>query len=201
MKKTFLLVVVFCIWVGSAFAQKVTLKMTTGQTLSGTFVDATDTTLTILFGSENISAQPLTLPASRILSGKLPHKGTISVQEGKIIIQTGEELKAEQTLKMSENPNCAIGKALKTSGSTALAIGVPCLAAGLATCIAGNVMYVSKYGTGLTTKSQLLETSYYLLPIGASLTIVGIPLYVEGKKLIELKVNYTGNGIGLSMNF
>lgn len=201
MKKSFLLLAVLCICIGSTFAQKITLKTTTGQTLSGTFVDATDTTLTILFGSENLSAQPLTLPASRIQSGKLPHKGKISVQDGKIIIQTSEDLKTEQTLKMSENPNCAIGKALKAAGSTSLAVGVPCLAAGLATCIAGNVMHVSKYGTGLTTKSQLIETSYYLLPIGASLTIVGIPLYVEGKKIMELKVNYTGNGVGLSMNF
>jgi len=61
-------------------------------------------------------------------------------------------------------------------------------------------MYVSKYGTGLVTKSQLLESSYYLLPIGASLTIVGIPIYVEGKKIMDLNFGYTGNGLGVTMN-
>lgn len=179
-------------------AQNCTLKMTTGQTMQGTLVDATDSTVTFLMEG---AVQPLVVPASRIHSGTLPHKGKLLVHDGKVVILTAEDVKAAQHKKTANNPNYALGKAMKVSGATALGIGIPCLAVGLATCIAGNVMYVSKYGTGLTTKSQLLETSYYLLPIGASLTIVGIPLYVEGKKIMELNVNYTGNGVGLSMNF
>lgn len=187
--------VVFTINVNS---QNCTLRMTTGQTMQGTLVDASDSTVTFIMDG---ATQAFIIPVSRIKGGTLPHKGKLLVQDGKIIIQTGEDIKAAQRVEAANNPNYALGKALKVSGATALGIGIPCLATGLATCIAGNVVYVSKYGTGLTTKSQLLEASYYLFPIGASLTIVGIPLYVGGKKIMETKVNYTGNGIGLSMNF
>ena len=38
-----------------------------------------------------------------------------------------------------------------------------------------------------------------LMPFGAALTVVGIPLTVKGKQLMELKVNYTGNGAGLAL--
>ncbi len=198
--KTKYYLLLFCVFIFSAYisAQNCTLKMTTGQTMQGTLVDATDSTVTFLM---NGAIQPLVVPASRIQNGTLPHKGKLLVQDGKVVIQTGDDIKVAQRNEIAKNPNYALGKALKVSGVTSLGIGIPCLVAGLATCIAGNVMYVSKYGTGMTTKSQLLETSYYLLPIGASLTIVGIPLYVEGKKIMEVNVNYTGNGVGLSMNF
>lgn len=198
MKKLFITIICALSMSISAAAQNCVLKMTNGQTVQGTLIDATDSTITFMMEG---ATQAYMLPASRIKSGTLPHKGKISILDGKIIIQTRDDLKAAQNIQIANNPNYAIGKALKVSGATSLGIGIPCLAAGLATCIAGNVMYVSKYGTGLTTKSQLLETSYYLLPIGASLTIVGIPLYVEGKKLMDLNVNYTGNGVGLTMNF
>ena len=172
--------------------------MASGQTIQGTLIDASDSTITFLVEG---ALQPLTIPASRIKSGTLPHKGKIYVQEGKVIIQTGDDIKTAQQKEIVGNPNYALGKAMKVSGVTSLCVGIPCLAAGLATCIAGNVSYVSKYGTGLTTKAQLLEASYYLLPIGASLTIVGIPLYVKGKEIMDLNVNYTGNGVSLTMNF
>lgn len=194
----YLLIICVFALTANVSAQNCTLKMTTGQTMQGTLVDATDSTVTFLMDE---AIQPVVIPASRIQSGTLPHKGKLLVKDGKVVIQTAEEMKAAQHKEIANNPNYALGKALKVSGATSLGIGIPCLAAGLATCIAGNVMYVSKYGTGLTTKSQLLETSYYLLPIGASLIVVGIPLYVEGKKIMEVNVEYTGNGVGLSMNF
>lgn len=181
-----------------ASAQNCTLKMITGQTLQGTLIDASDSTITFMVEG---ASQAITIPASRIKSGTFPHKGKIYVQDGKVFIQTGDNIKAAQRQEIVRNPNYALGKAMKVSGATSLGIGIPCLTAGLATCIAGNVMHISKYGTSLTTKSQLLETSYYLLPIGASLTIVGIPLYVEGKKIMDLNVNYMGNGVGITMNF
>ena len=199
MKSRFFLLI-FCtvVFTVSVHSQNCTLKLTTGQIMQGTLVDATDSTVTFFMEG---ALQPFEVPASRILSGTLPHKGKLFVQDDKIIIQTGEDIKAALRKETAVNPNYALGKAMKVSGATALGIGIPCLAAGLATCIAGNVVYVSKYGTGLTTKSQLLETSYYLFPIGTSLTIIGIPLYVEGKKIMEANVNYTGNGIGVSVNF
>lgn len=197
-RKFYLLIACAFAFVVNVYAQNCTLKLNTGQTMEGTLVDASDSTVTFLIDG---GVQPLVIPASRIQSGTLPHKGKLLVQDGKIVIHTAEDIKAAQRKEIANNPNTALGKALKVSGATSLGMGVPCLVAGLATCIAGNTMNVSKYGTGLTTKSRLLETSYYLLPIGASLTIVGIPLYVEGKKLMEVNINYTGNGLGLSMNF
>ena len=124
----------------SVAAQNCTLRMTNGQTVQGTLIDANDSTLTFMMEG---ATQAYTLHASRIKSGTLPHKGKISVIDGKIIIQTGDEIKAAQNKQLANNPNYAIGKALKVSGATSLGIGIPCLAAGLATCIAGNVMYVT----------------------------------------------------------
>lgn len=198
MKQIWIIVAILSVWITYANAQNCTLKMTNGQTVQGTLIEASDSTITFMIEGAN---QAYTIPASRIKSGTLPQKGKIYVQDGKVIIKTGEEIKAARRNEITSNPNYALGKALKVSGETSLGIGIPCLATGLATCIAGNVMYVSKYGTGLTTKSQLLETSYYLLPIGVSLTIVGIPLYVEGKKIMDLHVKYTGNGVGATLNF
>ena len=202
MKMNYLLLIcAFFIAIGVS-AQKTSLKMTNGQTLNGTLIDATDSTVIFMVEGE-VNAQTFTIPAARIVSGKLPHDGRLLVNDGRIIIQNKEDIIAAKQKKMADNPNFAIGKALKVSGAFSIGIGVPCLAAGLATCIAGNVMYVSRYGmvSDLTTKSQLLETSYYLLPIGASLTLVGIPLYVEGKKIMDLNINYNGNGLGLAMKF
>ena len=194
-RKFYLLIACAFAFVVNVYAQHCTLKMNTGMTVQGKLIAVTDSTVTFLMDG---ATQPFDVQASQIQSGTLPHKGKLLVQDGIIVIQTAEDIKRKE---MANNPNTAIGNALKVSGATSLGLGIPCFAAGLATCIAGNTMNVSKYGTGLTTKSRLLETSYYLLPIGASLTIVGIPLYVEGKKLMEVNINYTGNGLGLSMNF
>ena len=105
--------------------------------------------------------------------------------------------------RLKTDPNIAIGNALAKSGAVSLGIGVPCLAAGIALITAGHTMRVSKYGliNDVSTKSQLLEAGYILFPIGASLTIIGIPLHIHGKKIIDMNFNYTGNGIGISMEF
>ena len=210
-----LFILVFAITT-SAFSQICTLKLVGRSAITGTFIEATDTTITLIVDG-SVNETPVTMPAYRLEGGRLPHGVHFVVQEGKIVKISKEEAKSlkkqnkeakvqnkvldVQKATAPANPNYMIGKALKTSGATALGVGVPCLAAGLATCIAGNVMPVSKYGTGLTTKSNLMEASYYLLPIGASLTIVGIPLHIGGKKIMDLNVNYTGNGAGLTMKF
>lgn len=103
--------------------------------------------------------------------------------------------------------NIAIGEAFEITGITALSIGVPCLAAGLSCCIAGHLLpletnyYGIPYASDLAIRTRCLESSYYLFGIGASLTIVGIPLYVHGKKIMEMNINYTGNGAGLAFKF
>lgn len=50
-------------------------------------------------------------------------------------------------------------------------------------------------------KSKLATAGGILFPIGASLTIVGIPLHIHGNKIITMNLNYTGNGIGVGVEF
>lgn len=196
-RKIFFLFIIMCTTL-TATAQTTTIHMKTGQSLQGTFIDANDSTVTILLND----TQPLEIPAARIKDGSLPHGRKILIEDGKVVIKTANEIKAAKLLGQNSgfagNPNYAIGKALKNSGSASLAIGVPCLAAGLATCIAGRVGGTTH---NVIQRANCIEASYYLFSIGASLTIVGIPLYIEGKKIMELNVNYTGNGAGIAMKF
>ena len=102
------------------------------------------------------------------------------------------------TRTIPSNPNEVIGRAFLSTGGVALGIGLPCLAAGLATCIAGNVGITVN---NVEQKANSVEASYYLFGVGASLTIISIPLIVHGKRIAEMKVNYTGNGAGAAINF
>ena len=102
-----------------------------------------------------------------------------------------------------------IGQSFKTAGITTLSIGIPSL-------IVGTILL--GYGQGKTKAlengkikpysvskkemnkwSNCVMASYYLVPFGAAMTIVGIPLYIRGQKLMEFKVDYTGNGAGLAL--
>ena len=65
----------------------------------------------------------------------------------------------------------------------------------------GTNRYGIPYASELRTQTQCLEASYYLFSIGASLTIVGIPLYVQGKKIMDINITYTGNGAGVAVSF
>jgi hypothetical protein len=68
-----------------------------------------------------------------------------------------------------------------------------------------QLISVEEYNTKLreyTDLTHALEmTGYILTPMGAALTIVGIPLYVHGKKMLQLDIQYTGNGAGVALNF
>jgi hypothetical protein len=99
------------------------------------------------------------------------------------------------------SPNEVIGKAFKTCGGVAIGIGVPALAAGTILTIAGHVMPTGLNASKIATKARCCEAGCYLMPIGASLTIIGIPLMVQGKRVAELNFNYTGNGTGVSVEF
>jgi hypothetical protein len=100
--------------------------------------------------------------------------------------------------------NYEIGEAFKVVGSSSIAIGVPCLASGTILMALGfsNV----RVGNGnaaeqLVLKSRLATAGSILFPIGASLTIVGVPLYIKGNEIIYLSLNYTGNGVGVGVEF
>ena len=127
--------------------------------------------------------------------------------------------------KRAANPNQVVGEAMKTTGTVSLAVGVPCLAAGMACLMYANFVpnplagyttnpantdsrlqylslddYRSK-AEAFTASTHAAEVAgYILMPMGGALTVVGIPLYIKGNKL-TMNVNYTGNGAGLALNF
>lgn len=129
--------------------------------------------------------------------------------------------------KRAATPNQVVGEAMKTTGTVSLAVGVPCLAAGMACLMYANFVPnpMANYTTNQTranadnrlqylsldeyrSKAEAFTASthaaevagYILMPMGGALTVVGIPLYIKGNKL-TMSVNYTGNGAGLALNF
>lgn len=108
------------------------------------------------------------------------------------------EKSAKPQSTLPSNPNEVIGRAFLSTGGVALGIGLPCFVAGIATCVAGNVNVTT---SNIEQKANCVEASYYLFGVGASLTIISIPLIVHGKRITEMKINYTGNSVGATMNF
>lgn len=47
--------------------------------------------------------------------------------------------------------------------------------------------------------TQCATAGCVILPFGAAMTIVGIPLFIKGQHLLDLKIDYTGNGAGLAL--
>lgn len=102
-----------------------------------------------------------------------------------------------------------IGQSFKTAGLTTLSIGIPSLVAGTillgygrgkAEALAnGKIKLYSVSQKKIDKWADCVMASYYLVPFGAAMTIVGIPLYVRGRKLMEFKVDYTGSGAGIAL--
>lgn len=116
------------------------------------------------------------------------------------------------------NPGEVIGKAMKTTGAVSLGFGIPCLLAGTILTAVGHSGFTIDLNDGYLTEKEALDklveignkgtnrsnmqiAGYVLLPIGASLTIIGIPLHVHGKKIMTMNFNYTGNGVGVGVEF
>ena len=143
-------------------------------------------------------------------------------------IYTQAQYVAPIQLDKASGPQKVVGEALTKTGVISLSTGVPCLAIGAATLMCANflpnpmvgyttsatkanankdlqLISVEEYNTKLreyTDLTHALEmTGYILTPMGAALTIVGIPLYVHGKKMLQLDIQYTGNGAGVALNF
>jgi len=197
MKKLFLLLTV-CIMAVCSFAASSYIDLTSGHKLVGSIIMYTDSDITFM---PEGAFQTMTIPVSRVQQGRLENGSQLMVENGKIVVRSKDELKymkEQANYAKLQSPNYAIGKALKSAGSVSLAIGVPVFAAGLATCIAGNVGG-TKYN--LLERAQCAEASYYLFGAGAAMTIIGIPLYVHGNKLLEMHFKYSGNGAGVAVNF
>ena len=145
-----------------------------------------------------------------------------------ITMSMSAQIVAQQPSNQAANPNVELGKALKNTGIISMSVGAPCLAAGLASLLYAELL---PNPTGGYTTSQNLaaqdpnlqymstneyiaklqdyngkvhaahNAGYLLTGAGAALTIVGIPLYCYGKRIMTMEVNYTGNGAGLAIKF
>ena len=190
------------------------VKVTTsdGKVISGYFVIGTDTTYTIKctdhyitnkYGTDTFTFRMADIREVYMYNktfvpyeGKLVAKKSVTSKLGTevAVVSNGQQ----STIYTSKpgDPNYMIGKALKSTGSVALALGVPCLLTGSILMAVG-----SEADLDMITKNQVVTASCILFPIGASLTIVGIPLYAHGKKIMTMNFNYTGNGVGVAMQF
>jgi hypothetical protein len=61
--------------------------------------------------------------------------------------------------------------------------------------------YVDKLQSYYDKKNAANTAGYILTPLGGALTIVGVPLYLYGRRLMQLDIKYTGNGAGVSATF
>ena len=132
-------------------------------------------------------------------------RNDLAVAQAKLEKKQAKQQKiVEQKRIMAANPNEVIGKAFHSTGTICMSIGIPSLVTGAILLGVGNTKVE---GTNeedikkIKSYAKCAAAGYVLLPMGASLTIVGVPLFVHGKRIAELNFNYTGNGAGISMNF
>ena len=148
--------------------------------------------------------------------GQLVAKKSITTKHGTEVAVVSNGQQSTVYTSKPGDPNLVIGKALKSTGGVAIGVGVPCTVAGAILLAVGQsklhnnnildnknvtIKDVVNYYDQQETIQNLNLAGCILLPLGASLTIVGIPLYAHGKKIMTMNFNYTGNGVGVAMQF
>ena len=195
----------------SALAATVTATFTNGQSIEGTLVNLTDTTVTLV-PIYSVDHKEIVIKPERVKYFSISGVGRYDVVDGKFVPSAKAQAKLDKMQEQKRtlaaaDPNQVIAKAFKSTGGVCLGVGVPSLLVGTILVAYGNTgtEVTSKNATEaaktLDSKSKCAAAGYVLLPMGAALTIVGIPLRVHGKRIGELNVNYTGNGAGMSFNF
>ena len=210
MKKVIFCLVALFALTATAFAATVTVSLKSSQTIDGSLISYDDTTLVLIPAYYN-SGQELKLIPERVRYFSISGIGRFDVVDGKFVpsAKAQAKLNALQEKKRTlaaANPNEVVAKAFKSSGGVCLGIGVPSLLVGTILVAYGNTGLVTmpknvEEAEKNATKARCSAAGYVFLPMGAALTIVGIPLRVHGKRIGELNVNYTGNGAGMSFNF
>ena len=135
-------------------------------------------------------------------------------EKKRVYQQEVQERVSRQLHNRAADPNAVIAHALKTTGEAAIGLGIPSLIVGTVLVAYGYADVSSSSAAGISTspstdeqikryarKSRCATAGCVLMPFGAALTVVGVPLHVHGKRIAEMKFNYTGNGAGISMNF
>ena len=212
MKKFLFILMAFIATTFSALAATVTVTFNNGQNMEGQLVNLTDTTLVLRAYYAATGDKEITILPERVKYFHISGIGRYNVEEGKFVPDAKAQAKLEKTRGEREahaklvseraaNPNLVIGNALKKTGGVCMGIGIPSAIVGAILVGVGNSGTDSKDVSKLKTKANCAAAGYVLLPMGAALTIVGIPLNVHGKRIAEMNINYTGNGAGLSFNF
>ena len=211
MKKFILILVAFIATAIMANAATVTATFTNGQSMEGTLVNMTDTTVTFVpvYSADH---KEITIKPERVRYFSISGIGRYDVVDGKFVPSAKAQAKLakmqeEKRTLAAANPNEVIAKAFKSTGGICMGIGIPSAIVGTILVAYGNTgTEVTSKNTAEATakmqsKAKCAAAGYVLLPMGAALTIVGIPLHSHGKKIGQLNVNYTGNGAGMSLNF
>lgn len=214
-----------------------TIIKNNGRILSNVKItDISDSTMTYQLGTKkNMRTETISLfdvASYKLQDGVTHHVGSPNKLSKPIhdtlISIVKDTIETALLLQYADNQNKALAKAFKTTGTVSLSIGVPCLAAGIASLVYAEFIpnptdgyttsqtladqdanlqymstseYVSKLQAYNSKVRTLSNAGYICTGAGAALTIVGIPLYCCGKHLMTLEVNYTGNGAGLTLNF
>lgn len=204
MKKIFLLLAAVLL-AATLLAEDVHVQFTNGKTMDGLLISYNEDLLVI---EPNILVKyEKKIKPSEISYFEIKGVGRCNSINGKFVFDEATRVSQATQTPITEvpvvkatqpsSPNESIGKAFKTCGGVALGIGVPALAAGTILTAVGH----ASTSTPLDVMLRCQKAGYYLMPIGASLTIIGIPLCVQGKRIAELNFNYTGDGAGLALVF
>lgn len=210
MKKVILAMMAFCaICVTAAQAASVTASLLSGKSLEGRLLSLSDTMLVMepFYYSEKL----VKLHPNEVHHFSIPGAGRYSVVDGKFVPDAKTQARIDKQREReaelaSTNPNEVIADALKKTGAAALGFGIPSLFVGTILVAYGSTGLIAlpknvEEAEKNLTKSKYATAGYVLLPMGAALTIVGIPLYAHGKRLAEINLKYTGNGAGVAMEF
>lgn len=216
--KKFLLILLACVATTiTALAANVTVTFNNNQNMEGELINLTDTSLVIRAYYAATGNKELTIYPERVKYFNISGIGRYNVEDGKFVPSEKAKAKLEKTRverqahaqlvsERAANPNLVIGNALKKTGGVCMGIGIPSAIVGAILVGVGNSGVdtsgkADEVAAKAKTKANCAAAGYVLLPMGAALTIVGIPLNVHGKRIAEMNINYTGNGAGLSFNF
>lgn len=194
----------------ATYAANVSVRLINDKTIEGKLISYSDTSLVMepIFYHKK---QQIELKPEIVRYFNISGVGNFSVRDGKFVPSKQTQAKMEKKQinlesPLAANPNEVIAKALKSTGATAIGFGIPSLIAGTFLIAYGKIGIINIPKTPAEvntndTKAKCATAGFVLMPFGAALTIVGIPLYVHGKRIAELNFNYTGNGAGVAVNF
>ena len=208
MKQLFLLFAAVLMTV-SVMAESVSVQLADGRVMKGTLIS---------YNEEMVAVEPntfvkykQTFSPSEVVYFDIEKVGRVKSINGKFVLDELTRIIPEEEpviesntstkkqVVLPSNPNVVVGNAMRTCGKVTLGVGIPALVVGSILVAVGNT---GNYGNTINIERAKCATAgYVLMPFGAALTVVGVPLCIEGKRIAQINFNYTGNGAGVAVNF